>query len=117
MNPQPGLRESEIRDRQVGSAKLVLVVHEMKFRGHHMSQRRPGFCGIYHRAGWRPDPVAQSGLHAPRPGVAVMAAIFSAIFATDAIAALGGEEPRQSSRERTLCTGRSDTPWERQIGA
>ena len=82
-----------------------------------MPQDDPGFRGVYHRAGRRPDPVAPSGLRVPGLGATVIAAALSAILATAAIAALGGEEPRQVSRERTLCTGRPDTPWDRQISS
>jgi tetratricopeptide (TPR) repeat protein len=58
-----------------------------------------------------------SGPRAPPLGAAVMATALWALLTTAANAALGGEEPRQLSNERTMCTGRPDTPWDRQISS
>ena len=70
-----------------------------------MPQDRPGFR------------LAPSGLRVPGLGASLIATVLSATFATEAIAARGGEEPRQFPKERTLCTGRPDTPWDRQISS
>ena len=57
--------------------------------------------------------LAQSGLRVSRLG-ALTAAVLAAMPATAALAAVDGGEPRH---ERTLCTGRSDIPWDRQISS